>query len=138
MITWLIEIGDDVTLAPRVHVLAHDASTKRALGFTRIGRVRIGERVFVGAGSIILPGVSIGDDVIVRGGSFVTTDIPAGSVAVEILRGHIHDRAVSGQATSRDGFAPRFDAAYTLRGGVTAAMRREMNEAIESGFGYIE
>ena len=26
--TWLIEIGDDVTLAPRVHILAHDASTK--------------------------------------------------------------------------------------------------------------
>ena len=25
---WLIEIGDNVTLAPRVHILAHDASTK--------------------------------------------------------------------------------------------------------------
>lgn len=25
---WLIEIGNNVTLAPRVHILAHDASTK--------------------------------------------------------------------------------------------------------------
>ena len=30
---WLIEIGDDVTMAPRVHVLCHDASTKVHLGY---------------------------------------------------------------------------------------------------------
>ena len=30
----LITIGDNVTFAPRVHVLAHDASTKHALGYT--------------------------------------------------------------------------------------------------------
>ena len=34
---WLIEIGDRVTLAPRVHILAHDASTRRALGYTVLG-----------------------------------------------------------------------------------------------------
>ena len=34
---WLIEIGDRVTLAPRVHILAHDASTKRPLGYTALG-----------------------------------------------------------------------------------------------------
>ena len=28
---WLLEIGDDVTLAPRVHILCHDASTKQFL-----------------------------------------------------------------------------------------------------------
>ena len=31
---WLIEIGDNVTMAPRVHVLCHDASTKVHLGYT--------------------------------------------------------------------------------------------------------
>jgi maltose O-acetyltransferase len=35
---WHIEIGDDVTLAPRVHILAHDASTKKYLNYTRIGK----------------------------------------------------------------------------------------------------
>lgn len=39
---WLITIGDDVTLAPRVHILAHDASTKMFLGYTKIGLVTIG------------------------------------------------------------------------------------------------
>lgn len=53
---WLIELGDDVTLAPRVHSLAHDASTKRELGYTRIAKVKIGSNVFIGAGSIVLSG----------------------------------------------------------------------------------
>lgn len=78
---WLIEIGDDVTFAPNVHVLAHDASTKQFTGYTRISPVKIGNRVFVGAGSIILPGVTVGDDVIIGAGSVVTSDIPSGSVA---------------------------------------------------------
>lgn len=34
---WLISIGDCVTLAPNVVVLAHDASTKRKIGYTKIG-----------------------------------------------------------------------------------------------------
>lgn len=50
---WLISIGDNVTLAPRVHVLAHDASTKRILGYTLIGRVTIGNNVFIGAGNVV-------------------------------------------------------------------------------------
>ena len=39
---WLISVGDRVTLAPRVHILAHDASLKETLGYTKIGRVKIG------------------------------------------------------------------------------------------------
>jgi maltose O-acetyltransferase len=77
----LITIGQSVTLAPRVQIVAHDASTKQALGYTRLGRVAIGDRVFVGAGSLILPGVTIGDDVIIGAGSVVTKDVPSGSVA---------------------------------------------------------
>lgn len=57
---WLISIGDNVTIAPRVHILAHDASTKKHLGYTRIGLVSIGDNVFVGADSVILPGVQLG------------------------------------------------------------------------------
>jgi maltose O-acetyltransferase len=76
-----IRIGDDVTLAPRVYLLAHDASTKRALDRTRIGTVEIGDRVFIGAGAMVLPGVRIGSDVVIGAGSVVTRDIPDGSVA---------------------------------------------------------
>ena len=31
---WLIEIGDNVTIAPRTYILCHDASTKNALDYT--------------------------------------------------------------------------------------------------------
>ena len=78
---WHITIGDDVVLAPRVQVFAHDASTKAYLGYTRIGKVEIGDRVFVGAGSVILPGVRIGSDVVIGAGSVVSHDIPDNVVA---------------------------------------------------------
>lgn len=77
-----ITIGDNVTFAPRVHVLAHDASTRMFLGKTRAANVTIGNYVFVGAGSIIMPGVHIGNRVIIGAGSIVTKDIPDNSVAV--------------------------------------------------------
>lgn len=79
---WLISIGDNVTLAPRVHILAHDASTKNFLGYTKVGRVKIENDVFIGASTIILPGVTIGNKVVIGAGSIVTKDIPDNSVAV--------------------------------------------------------
>lgn len=77
-----ITIGDNVTLAPRVHILAHDASTFIFFGKTRAANVTIGNDVFVGASSIILPGVHIGNRVIIGAGSIVTKDISDNSVAV--------------------------------------------------------
>ena len=79
---WLIGMGDNVTLAPNVMILAHDASTFKTLRCTKIGRVDIGNNVFVGARSVILPGVRIGDNVIIGANSTVTKDIPSNSVAV--------------------------------------------------------
>ncbi len=79
---WHITIGDNVILAPRVHVLAHDASTKVFLNHTRVANTTIGNNVFIGAGSIVLPGVRIGNNVVIGAGSIVTKDIPDSSVAV--------------------------------------------------------
>lgn len=77
-----ISIGDNVTLAPRVHILAHDTSTYVFFGKTRVANVIIGNDVFIGASSIILPGVHIGNRVVIGAGSVVTKDIPDNSVAV--------------------------------------------------------
>ena len=44
--------------------------------------VRIGNNVWVGAGAVILPGVTIGNDVVIGAGSIVTKDLPSGVVAV--------------------------------------------------------
>lgn len=78
---WHISIGNDVILAPKVHILAHDASTKIFLNYTRVANVTIGSRVFIGANTVVLPGVSIGDDVVIGSGSVVTKDIASGMVA---------------------------------------------------------
>ena len=44
--------------------------------------VRIGENCWIGAGAVILPGVTIGNDTVIGAGSVVTRDIPPGVVAV--------------------------------------------------------
>lgn len=81
---WLIKIGDNVTFATNVCVLAHDASTKKLTGYTRVGRVSVGDNVFVGYGSIILPGVSIGNDTVVGAGAVVTKDVPVGKIVAGV------------------------------------------------------
>lgn len=78
---FLITIGDDVTMSLRVTVLAHDASTKRLLGYTKIGQVQIEDHAFIGANVTILPGVRIGEGAVIGAGSVVTHDIPAQTVA---------------------------------------------------------
>lgn len=77
-----ITIGDNVTLAPRVHILAHDASLGVFTGQVRAANVVIGDDVFIGADAIVLPGVHVGNRVVIGAGSVVTKDIPDNSVAV--------------------------------------------------------
>ena len=77
---YLIEIGDNVTFT-HATILAHDASTKIPLGKTKIGKVCIGNDVFIGYGTIILPNVKIGNHVVIGAGSIVNHDIPDSSVA---------------------------------------------------------
>ena len=60
------EIGDYVIIASRNVVL---------------GRVRIEENVFIGANSIILPGVVIEKDSIIDLGAVVTKNVPEGTIA---------------------------------------------------------
>jgi maltose O-acetyltransferase len=77
---FLIEIGNNVTLAPNVVLLAHDASLKQFLGLSKVGNVRIGNNVFIGANSVVLPNVTIGDNVIIGAGSIVSRDIPSNTI----------------------------------------------------------
>ena len=62
--------------------MVHDASLNKTLGYTKYGKVEIGDNVFIGLGSIILPNVKIGNRVVVGAGSVVSKDIPDNSVAV--------------------------------------------------------
>lgn len=47
---FLITIGNNVTIAVNAIILAHDASTKPFLGYSKVGRVDIGNNVFIGGG----------------------------------------------------------------------------------------
>lgn len=78
---YLVSIGDDVTISA-ARILAHDGSTKIWTGYSKIGCVKIGSRVFIGAGALILPNVTIGDDVVIGAGTVVNRDIPSNSVVV--------------------------------------------------------
>ena len=44
--------------------------------------VHIGRNCWIGAGAIILPGITVGDNVVVGAGSVVTKDLPSNVVAV--------------------------------------------------------
>lgn len=78
---FLIKIGNNVTISD-AHLLTHDGSTKKMLGYSKCGRIEIGDDVFVGANAVILPNVKIGNRVIVGAGTIVTKDIPDNSVVV--------------------------------------------------------
>ena len=79
---WLISIGNNVTISTNVTILAHDASPNIVRQSTRLGRVVIGNNVFIGTRAIVLCGVTIGNNVVIGAGSVVTKDIPSNVVAV--------------------------------------------------------
>jgi len=79
-----VTIGDYTQIGPGVQILAADHprdAAERASGLEFGRPVRIGRNVWIGAGAIILPGVSIGDDALIGAGSMVTRDVPAGATA---------------------------------------------------------
>ncbi len=75
---FLIEIGDNCRVSKDVRILAHDATTFRDLGITRIAPVKILEGTFIGERVIILPGVTIGPRALIAAGSVVNRDVAEG------------------------------------------------------------
>jgi maltose O-acetyltransferase len=78
-----IRIGDDVMLGPAVqlYTVTHplDAALRQS-GIEQAKPITIGNRVWIGGGAIVLPGVTIGDDAVIAAGSIVTKDVPAATL----------------------------------------------------------
>ncbi len=91
---YLTKIGDNVWLTDGVIVLNHDGALSMLNRYTKqrahkFGSVQIGNNVFIGMRSILMPGITIGDNVLAAAGSIVTKDVRSGMViggnpAVEI------------------------------------------------------
>lgn len=87
---YLISFGDNVKVASNVHFINHDIipfvfnDINQSELPTRVGKINIGDNVFIGSESTILYDVNIGNNVVIGSGSIVTKDIPDNSVAVGI------------------------------------------------------
>lgn len=79
-----IEIGDHVKFGPNVQVYTagHPTNPNERKAFKEFGLpITIGNNVWIGGGTILLPNVTIGDNSVIGAGSVVTKPIPANVVA---------------------------------------------------------
>jgi len=89
---YLIELGNNVTLTQNVILVTHDGGSRVFRhkhpnwhpGTGKYGKIIIGDDVFIGVRTIILPDVKIGSNVVVGAGSVVTRDLPDNVVAVGV------------------------------------------------------
>ena len=80
-----VEFGDDIFVGSdvRFYTTNHPLDPEeRTSGKASTRPIKIGSKVWIGGGSIILPGVEIGEGTTIGAGSVVTRSIPARCVAV--------------------------------------------------------
>ena len=136
---FLIEIGDDVTMSIRVTLMAHDASTKKLLGYTRIGRIKIGDHVFIGANATVLPGVTVGNNSVIGAGSMVTHDVPENTVVAGVparVICSIDDFREKNAALMSE--SRLFDESYRMKGSLSDEKKAEIIKSTENGIAFIE
>jgi acetyltransferase-like isoleucine patch superfamily enzyme len=137
---WLITIEDYVTLAPHSAIITHDASLANYTAQTRLGRVVIRKRAYVGVGAILLPGTTIGEDSVVGAGAVVHGVVPPGSLVmgnpakVTPIKGAVAWH----RATARR--APAWPSkGWTLASGISEDRKRAQREALmaDGAFGFV-
>lgn len=85
---WIISLGNNVHITNGVNFVTHDGGTlifrkyEPTLEITK--PIVVGNDVYIGTKALIMPGVTIGDNVVIGAGSIVTNDIPSNSVAVGV------------------------------------------------------
>jgi acetyltransferase-like isoleucine patch superfamily enzyme len=82
----IVRIGQNGLIAQHVSILAANHDIKPGQIYSRIPYdeqrtgVRIGSNVWIGAGAVLLPGSSVGDNCIIAAGAVVTKDVPANEI----------------------------------------------------------
>jgi len=86
--SFLIEVGDDVTITQDVTFITHDGGVgifrREIQGINVFGKIIIGNNVFIGARTIFMPGIRVGNNVVIAAGSIVTKDIPDNCVVAGV------------------------------------------------------
>ena len=81
---WAITLGDRVHITVNVRFVTHDGGTllfrDKVPDLELTFPIRVGNDVYIGVDTILLPGVTIGDNVIIGAGSVVTKDCESGYV----------------------------------------------------------
>lgn len=85
----LIEIEDDVTVSFRVTIVVHDDARRMnavipGAGDGTVAPVRLKRGCYLGAGCMILPGVTVGERAVVGAGAVVTRDVPPGKLVLGV------------------------------------------------------
>lgn len=83
---YLITLDDEVKISAGVRFITHDGGTwairdiPEYKNIVKFGTIRIGKRSFIGAGAIIMPGVTIGERCIIASGAVVAKDVPDNTI----------------------------------------------------------
>jgi len=87
---FLIKLGDNVSVGTGTQLLTHEGAVwvlRNRLGDDTLdyfARIKIGNNVFIGNYAIIMPGITIGNDVVVAAGAVVTKDIPSNNIVAGV------------------------------------------------------
>ena len=77
-------MGDNVWVGPGVGIVSADHDLSNYEAHKPSTPIHIGSNVWIGMNTVILAGVTIGDNVAIGAGSIVTKDIPANSIAAGV------------------------------------------------------
>lgn len=92
---WLIKLGDHVEICGGVILLTHDGSAwvirKEHPKAAVWGKIDIGNNVFIGVKSIIMPNIKIGNNCVIGAGSVVTKDVSDNTIVAGIPAKKIGD-----------------------------------------------
>ena len=85
---WAITLGNHIHITDEVRFINHDGGTllfrNQVPDLEITKRIDVGDSVYIGVRALIMPGVHIGNRVIIGAGAVVTKDIPDNSVAVGV------------------------------------------------------
>lgn len=87
---YLVQLGNKVRVTAGVRFVTHDGGmwVIRNLGWNqnadRMGAIVVGDNVFIGWNTIVMPGVKIGSNVVIGAGSIISKDIPDNTVVAGI------------------------------------------------------